>query len=119
MIGYKSHKTQIKPITSLVRNEKLIIELQESLYRKALSSNSKFSFVRCNRYAGDGDCGTKVVAKVKINSGEILKDLCGYMCVVDESYLKPGQNDFSVVHTTYRNQTRLWLGPAAFVNHDC
>lgn len=106
-LGFATHKTRTKTIENLSRGEIEILKSQKSLYSEALSDNSKFE---CHRYATDGLVGAKV---------EQIRSLCGYLCKIDDSYIKPGINDFSLVHSAYRNTINLWLGPAAYINHDC
>ncbi|XP_015375511.1 PREDICTED: histone-lysine N-methyltransferase SUV420H2-like [Diuraphis noxia] len=89
------------------------------MHLEACAQSSRFSIEPCAVFVEDGDDGAKAVASNDLKSGTVISELCGRLVTFRESFLKLGKNDFSVVHSTYRKKSQLWLGPAAYANHDC
>eukprot|EP01137_Pigoraptor_chileana_P011701 Opistho-2@62996 len=82
-----------------------------------------YSIVLCDRYSSTEHQEAKVQATRKWCKGDRIVQLCGCIAEIpkcdEETFLRPGQNDFSVMYSTRKGCAQLWLGPAAYINHDC
>ncbi|VDL75963.1 unnamed protein product [Nippostrongylus brasiliensis] len=77
----------------------------------------------CSRYAAEQNMGAKLVATRYWQRGDKIERLCGVISELDdqeeEQILRPGLNDFSVMYSMRKKCAQLWLGPGAYINHDC
>uniref|UniRef100_A0AC35U5D3 [histone H4]-N-methyl-L-lysine(20) N-methyltransferase n=1 Tax=Rhabditophanes sp. KR3021 TaxID=114890 RepID=A0AC35U5D3_9BILA len=105
-----------------------ITSLRDHLHRYLNLFNPKYGICiqRCDRYPMDKrnkSNGAKLIALRSFEKGETLKGIAGVLgdmtAEQEANFLVSEMNDFSVITSTKRGNSSLYLGPASYVNHDC
>lgn len=113
----------LRKYLSSLRNEKEKDNFKRHL-RKYISmymTDSPYEVSTTNRYTITTQEAC-IVARRSIRKGETIKNLCGTLVAVtpdEEKDLDLTKRNFSIVISSRKKTSSIFLGPARFANHDC
>ncbi|KAI1725393.1 SET domain-containing protein [Ditylenchus destructor] len=85
--------------------------------------NAGFTLRPCHRYKAEGHIGGMLIATRTWSKGQVIESLVGVIGEMsqeeEQELLRRDVNDFSVMFSTRKKRAQLWLGPGAYINHDC
>uniref|UniRef100_A0A915PQW6 Histone-lysine N-methyltransferase Suv4-20 n=1 Tax=Setaria digitata TaxID=48799 RepID=A0A915PQW6_9BILA len=92
-------------------------------FMRMFSSDSGFTVQACHRYKTENRLGGMLIATRSWQKGDVIGSLVGVIGDLsheeESQLLRKDVNDFSVMYSTRKQRAQLWLGPAAYINHDC
>lgn len=71
------------------------------------------------RYTNEKGFGAKIVSNVLIKKNKMIPGLGGQLFFIHDNDIKAGVNDFSVFTRSCSLKQFVYLGLAAYINHDC
>ncbi|KAK7099110.1 hypothetical protein V1264_003298 [Littorina saxatilis] len=112
-------------VSPLIKTEREQNLMRQHIYcfLKMFDNQAGFEIQPCERYSLEDQQGGKIVATKAWKKGQVISMLVG--CVgeltpeQERELLVWGQNDYSVQYSDRKKKSQLWLGPAAYMNHDC
>uniref|UniRef100_A0A9J2P8M8 [histone H4]-N-methyl-L-lysine(20) N-methyltransferase n=1 Tax=Ascaris lumbricoides TaxID=6252 RepID=A0A9J2P8M8_ASCLU len=92
-------------------------------FLQIFNAKAGFTIQRCTRYKAERRHGAMLVVTKPWRKGEVIESLVGVIgdlsAEEEVELLKKDVNDFSVMYSTRKKRAQLWLGPGAYINHDC
>ncbi|KAA0197640.1 Histone-lysine N-methyltransferase [Fasciolopsis buskii] len=126
---HKCYETAFDQLTAdpniVRRSWKSDIRFKEHVFRYLLlfDDRSGVEIRPCMRYASENHVGAAIFASRDWSKGLRITTLVGCIAELnlaeEVAFLQHRKNDFSVMYSSRKNCSQLWLGPAAYVNHDC
>ncbi|CAP23921.1 Protein CBR-SET-4 [Caenorhabditis briggsae] len=121
--GFLNMRSVRSFIEKLAFNKQL--EFRDHIIRflNVFHHDSGYTIQECTRYSLEGNQGAKLVATRAWYRGDKIQRLSGVVCLLstqdEDTILQPEGSDFSVMYSNRKRCSTLWLGPGAYINHDC